>query len=254
MESKWYEHFFQGLAVELWSKIVTAEQTHDEVDFIVEALALGEHVRILDVACGDGRHSIELARRGYHVTGVDLSETFLEESRRKANAAGVAVDWIKSDMSQLGRVAGGTEYDGAFCFGNSFGYADYEDTRAFLDGLSGCLKAGARFVLDTGLAAESLLPNLQNRRWHKVDDIFMLSEAEYDSSSSRLQTQYTFLRGPAVQTGIATYFVYTIAELKRLFAESGLVVEQLYGTMKRDPYRFGNPRFLLAATLYKESS
>src|ERR1051325_11140335 len=145
MESKWYEHFFQGLAVELWSKVVTAEQIRDEVDFIVETLASGEHARILDVACGDGRHSIELARRGYHVTGVDLSETFLEEARRKANAAGVAVNWIQSDMSQLGRLAGSTQYGAAFCFGNSFGYANYEDTRAFLDGLSSCLTAGARF-------------------------------------------------------------------------------------------------------------
>jgi hypothetical protein len=124
---------------------------------------------------------------------------------------------------------------------------DYDTTMDFLRALNSCLKPGAGFLLDTGLAAESLLPNLPTRRWYKVQDMYMLSEAAYDAPSSRLQTHYTFMRDAEVQTGTATYFLYTVAELKRLLATCGLQVQGLYGTTKGDPYLVGNQRLLLVA-------
>ena len=116
---------------------------------------------------------------------------------------------------------------------------DYDATLDFLRALNRCLKPGAGFLLDTGLAAESLLPNLPTRRWYKVEDMYMLSEAAYDAPSSQLRVHYTFLRGAEVQTGAATYFVYTVAELKRLLATCGLQVQGLYGTQRAIPISSG---------------
>lgn len=247
MESKWYEQFFHGLAVELWRKAMTEEQTCEEVDFVVDVLNLHQSACLLDVPCGLGRHSIELSRRGYQMTGVDLSSESITEAQRNSAAAGLSVEWVHADMAVLDKACGQQKFDGAFCFGNSFGYMDYIGTIRFLRTLTSCLKPGAGFVLDTGLAAESLLPNLPTRRWYKVDDMYMLSDAGYDAESSQLRTQYTFIRDGAVQAGVATYFVYTVAELKRLLAKCDLEVQNLYGTTKRDPYRFGSQRLLIVA-------
>lgn len=159
MESKWYEQFFYGLAVDFWRKAVPAEQTRDEAAFIVEALNLQPGARVLDVPCGLGRHSVELSRRGYQMTGVDLSDESIAEARRSSAAAGLSIDWIHADMNALDKTCDPEQFDGAFCFGNSFGYADYNTTTDFLRALHHCLKNGAGFVLDTGLAAESWMPN-----------------------------------------------------------------------------------------------
>jgi len=247
MESKWYEQFFHGLAVELWRKAMPQAQTVDEADFLVNVLNLQPGARVLDVPCGLGRHSIELGKRGYQMTSVDLSQESLVEAKRIAAEAGVSVEWVHADMSALEKVCGQTKFDGAFCFGNSFGYMDYNRTIDFLRALCNCLRVGAGFVLDMGLAAESLLPNLQTRKWYKIDDMYLLSEAVYDGESSQLRTQYTFMRDGAVQTGTATYFIYTVAELKRLFAICDLQVQNLYSTTGREPYRYGNQRLLIVA-------
>jgi cyclopropane fatty-acyl-phospholipid synthase-like methyltransferase len=247
MESKWYEQFFHGLAVELWRKAMPQEQTLDEVDFLVSVLNLQQGASILDVPCGLGRHSIELGKRGCRMTSVDLSQESLVEAKRNAAEAGVSVEWVHADMSVLDRGCVQKKFDGAFCFGNSFGYMDYNRTIDFLRGVSSCLKVGSGFVLDTGLAAESLLPNLQTRKWYKIDDMYMLSDAAYDGELSQLRTQYTFIRDGDVQTSAATYFIYTVAELKRLFAMCDLQVQNLFSTTKQEPYRYGSQRLLIVA-------
>src|SRR5215469_18081645 len=98
MEMKWYEQFFYGLAVDLWRKAVTEDQTREEADFIADALSVPVGASILDVPCGLGRHTIELRRRGYQTTGVDLSVESITEARRNAEAAGLAIRWIQADM------------------------------------------------------------------------------------------------------------------------------------------------------------
>src|SRR5262249_19162410 len=154
-------------------------------DFLVNTLNLQRGASILDVPCGLGRHSIELCRRGYQMTGIDLSEESIAEAKRNAAVAGLSVEWVHADMTVLDKVCGPKKFDSAFCFGNSFGYMDYGRSIDFLRAVCKCLKVGAGFVLDTGLAAESLLPNLQTRKWYKIDDMYMLSDAAYDGESSQ---------------------------------------------------------------------
>jgi 2-polyprenyl-3-methyl-5-hydroxy-6-metoxy-1,4-benzoquinol methylase len=82
------------------------------VDFLIEELALPPAGSILDVGCGTGRHSIELARRGYSVTGPDLSREMLTRAVASAEAAGVSVEWVRADAS---RFTLPERYDGAIC-------------------------------------------------------------------------------------------------------------------------------------------
>src|SRR5207244_8231032 len=163
--SNWFEDFFHGVANDLWRKAVSPEQTLREVDFLEETF--GPKTRLLDVPCGNGRHSVELARRGCKVTGVDLSREFVEEAKVAAKAAGVGARFVLGDMRRL---RWNSEFDGAFCMGNSFGYLEFADMIAFVGGLSRALKPAGRFVIETGSAAESLLPAFKEREWYQIKD------------------------------------------------------------------------------------
>ncbi len=242
--AEWFEDFFHGVALDLWRQAVTPEETRREVDFLVAELGRAPRARLLDVPCGNGRHALELARRGYSVTGLDISEEFLAEARAASDAEGLDVRWILGDMR---RMEPGTEFDGAFCFGNSFGYLEHADTVEFLSRLGGALKPGARFVLQTGIAAESLLPHLKEREWYQVGDILMALRNTYRAADSCLETEFTFVRDGSVDVRTALSRVYTAAELARLLEQAGLRVLRLLGSIQAKPYALGDPLLLLVA-------
>src|SRR5262249_19418276 len=112
MNTNWWEHFFEGLPVQLWLEAMSAEHTDREADRLHEQLAAPAGAELLDVPCGGGRLSLALADRGYRVTGVDLSREFLDHARTRP-AAG-RVRWEQRDMRDLPWLE---RFDGAFCVG-----------------------------------------------------------------------------------------------------------------------------------------
>ncbi|MDP9362294.1 MAG: class I SAM-dependent methyltransferase [Acidobacteriota bacterium] len=240
--NEWFQDFFDGLAMDFW--IAVASSGDSDLQFLESVFGAPDDRDILDVACGAGRHSIPLARRGYSVTGVDLSSSFLGEARRRAEAEQLAITWHRGDMREL---PWRDRFDGALCFGNSFGYCDRAGTRAFVRSLANALKPGAAFVLETGAMAESLLPALQTQRWMEVGDILFFSSATYEASLSRLDVEYSFLREGVRETRMAHTWIYTIGEVRELFASAGLTVEQLCASTAGEPFRLGDPKLLIVA-------
>jgi SAM-dependent methyltransferase len=196
---------------------------------------------LLDVPCGNGRHSIELAHRGYRVTGVDLSQELLAAAR-----AALEADWRLGDMRELALES--SAFDGAFCFGNSFGYLDRAGVAAFLSALAGALKPGARLVIETGVAAESILPTLVQKRWHRLGDLIILSENRYDAAASRLDIDYTFVRDGTIETRPASSYVFTVAEIGRMLGQAGFDVVALHGGITGEPYTVGSTRLVITAS------
>ncbi len=94
--TQWYEALFTNYA-EKYEEESFTKGTLKEVDFIENEIKFNKKCRILDVGCGTGRHSIELAKRGYTVTGIDLSDNMLDKARSKAKEAGVEVTFMQAD-------------------------------------------------------------------------------------------------------------------------------------------------------------
>jgi SAM-dependent methyltransferase len=236
----WELDFFRDVAVDSWRRAMTPEQTRAEAAFLQKALALDGRSDVLDVPCGNGRHSIELARSGHRVTGFDLSEEFLAEARTAAEN----VRWVHGDMRQLDYTA---EFNGAFCFGNSFTYLDSDQAAEFFRAIARSLKPGGRFALETGMAAESILPTRQPTRWFKLGDIYMLSENQYHPRESRMDIQYTFIRNGKSETRPLSSYVLTVNEICRMQAAAGLEPLELLGSVDGEAYQLGSPRLIVVS-------
>lgn len=241
MQANWQVDFFRGVALEFWRRVTTTEQTRAEVDFLEQAMQVRPGAHLLDVPCGSGRHVVEFSIRDYRMTGVDLSEEFIADAQAQTPSAG---RWVLGDMRELTFVS---EFDGAYCFGNSFCYFDRNDARKFLSAVAKALKPGARFILETGMAAESILPGLVKTRWFRAGDIYMLSENQYHPREGRLDIQYTFIRGGEVDTRPTSSYTFTAAEICRMHSEAGLETVELLGSVVGEPYQLGSQRLILAS-------
>ncbi|HEX2188182.1 MAG TPA: class I SAM-dependent methyltransferase, partial [Longimicrobiaceae bacterium] len=143
----WWDGYFDRDFVRIYRDFLTPERTLREVEGVLEVLDLPPGARVLDLACGWGRHSVELARSGFRVTGIDLSPTLLVRARKRAGAAGVEVEWVRGDMREPGRAG---EFDAVLSLYSSLGYflSDEEDLRV-LRGAREALRPGGTFLLET---------------------------------------------------------------------------------------------------------
>ena len=244
MQANWWENFFHGIALDFWRAAISDEQTRAEADFINNHLQLPVGAKVLDVPCGNGRLSIELAAFGIELTGVDIAEEFIEEAKRNSRERGLNIDWRKGDMRDL---PWSNEFDGAFCFGNSFGYLDDDQNADFLEAVSRTLKPGARFILDAPAIAECLLPNFQEKRTIEIDDITVTIDNRYDHEQSRVFPSFTFIRNGVEDKRSSSQRIYTYKELTGLLRSSGFETVTAYGSVDEHPFKLGAHRLLLVA-------
>ncbi|WP_262507670.1 SAM-dependent methyltransferase [Spirosoma endophyticum] len=246
----WYHNFFHGLPQDAWKAAQTEEQTQLDLELLVETLDFGPDDRLLDVFCGYGRHALPLARMGARLTGVDISAEYIAELQSSAKAARLPITAIADDFLTMPErdLGAGDTFDAAYCLGNSFSFFPRVDMQAFLARIATLLKPGGRFLVHSEMLAESILPEYQARNWQPVgDDILFLVENEYDPLESRIDSHLTYVRNGETQTRMAQHYVYTLADLRHLFAEAGLPVVDCYGTVEGDSYALGDEAVWLLA-------
>lgn len=188
----WWKSFFGGLAVDFWQAAIPAQATAADAAFLWKHLLLRPGARLLDVPCGHGRLSVELAQRGCDVTGVDFSADALALARAAAAQRGLSIAWRQAEMREL---PGRAEFDAAFCFGNSFGYLDDAGNEAFLAAVARAVVTGGRFALDYGQSAESIFPRLEPHMEAEMGGIRFVEETRYDIASARIENRFTLSRG-----------------------------------------------------------
>lgn len=241
--SSWWSSFFEGPALELWRRAHTRDESRGQAHDVVRALALVPGERVLDVPCGNGRLALELAAHGLRVSGLDASTELVEEGRRRAAERGLELELVTGDMRSLPWRA---RFDAAFCAGNSFGYFDDDGNREFLASVARALLPGGRFWLEYPLAAEVGIANdaaRVHRDWHLLGERLVLSDAALDAAGKRLETAYTFVDlgrpGGALETRVASYRVYPVAELLGLMASAGFDELEALGDGAERPFAAG---------------
>ncbi|HET7840062.1 MAG TPA: class I SAM-dependent methyltransferase [Terriglobia bacterium] len=239
----WWKGFFNGLAAEMWRHAISEDQTRKDADFIEKVFAVAPGARLLDIPCGAGRLSLELAGRGFRLTGVDYSPQFIQQARAASAAQGLEIAWEQCDMLEF---AAQDRFDGAFCFGNSFGYASDAENRDFIADLARALKPDGRLVLDT-YCAELALRTFQEHSWFKVGEIIMLEENEYDLQLGGVRTEYTFISGAQQEQKRGWQRMYTFCELRNLLESAGFYSVAGFGSFQSEALNLKSDRLFVVA-------
>jgi SAM-dependent methyltransferase len=242
-KAEWYHRFFRGLWLEFQKSMDSPELVGPTVDFLEEILELPAGARILDAPCGEGRVSRELARRGYAVTGVDLSEALLREARRRGKREGIDIDYRQGDLRAL-RWRG--RFDAVLCMWGSFGYFDEAGNLRQAKAARRALRPGGCFFMD-GHSPETLFPRFARRHWFTREGIRVLSANRYDLERGRIETDWTLIKGEREQRTSSSLRLYTVKELIDLFDAAGFVHYRWWGSYEGDPFELDSSRLLFLA-------
>jgi D-alanine-D-alanine ligase len=202
-----------------------------QVDGVERGIRLEPRARILDLACGDGRQTLELARRGYRVLGIDSREGPLAEARRAAREERLNVHFIHTDMRQISYRG---EFDAVVNLCAPIGlFPNDRDHLRVLEGVRKGLKSGGKLFLDM-LNKEWLM-----RHWGEGGN-----PAVFDFATGRLLE-----RGAS-----SSLRIYTLTELKAVLERAGLAFRRVWGGYEGQTYGMDSPRMVVLAERPAEES
>ncbi len=193
--------------------------TPHEVDFLIETFELPKGANILDIGCGVGRHSLELARRGYQTTGIDISDGFIEVAQMVAQKENLRANFYVQDARELEFE---NTFDAAICLcEGAFGLAgDEAGHRKILKNIYQSLKPNSTFIL----TALNALMGIRNADQKNYDPLTLTS------------THHEVIKSPKGETREVTFYstAFTYRELKWLLQDAGFEVINCYGCIAGD--------------------
>jgi D-alanine-D-alanine ligase len=223
----WWNEIFDELYLKTDGDVVENEDiTRREIDLFLELLPLDKDARILDLCCGQGRHSLELARRGYtDVIGVDRSGFLLNEARARSQAAALPVQFHEADAR--GIPEGDASFDAVLVLGNSFGYFEKaSDDEAMLREVKRVLRQNGRFLLDVS-DGQHVKANFEPRSWEWIgEDMFTCRERTLSAAGDQLISREltTHVARGVVADRFYAERLYGAEEMNALLTSSGFVV------------------------------
>jgi ubiquinone/menaquinone biosynthesis C-methylase UbiE len=243
----WYVSFFGDDYLKAYGHSLTGERDEKEARFAIETLGLSQGDSVLDLCCGNGRHAVLLAERGLLVTGQDLSSSYLDMVRERAQSKGVQIELVHSDMRHIpyeGR------FDAVISMFSSFGYleSDVEDQEV-LHQIAKALKPGGRVLLDMLNREWVILNSIQNEWREDAEGTIYLEHREIDLLNSRNHITFAMVSADGTRHHSVGHHIrlYTLTEITRMLAEAGLELQEPFGSFERESYGINSRRMILVA-------
>jgi len=200
-----------------------AKITKEELDLFVSALDLPKDAQILDLCCGQGRHSLELASRGYtQITGLDRSHYLINRAKKLNKQAGLNVQFKEGDARKL-RFKDNS-FDAVFIAGNSFGYFESaKDDQRVLEEVKRILKPDGKLLIDV-TDGKYMREHFEPRSWEWIDkNYFVCRERSLSKSSDRLISRevITHVTKGVIADQFYAERLYTFQNLQNILQEVG---------------------------------
>jgi D-alanine-D-alanine ligase len=231
VQPDWWCKIFNPLYLKTDADVVgDPEITRNEIDIFCNLLNLNTEDAILDLCCGQGRHALELARRGYRVDGLDRSRYLIQKARAEAKTRGLPVRFREGDARKL--PYGPDSFETVMMMGNSFGYfdSDHNDVR-ILEEIRKVLKPWGQILLDV-TDGQYMKENFQARSWEWIDKkLFVCRERSLSSDLKRLISRevITDVNKGVIADQFYSERLYTRSELMDILRHTGFEETQVNG-------------------------
>ena len=220
------------------------EKAQEEVANIISLLNISETASVLDLCCGPGRHSLQLARQGFSVTAVDRTKMYLERARKQAETEGLKIEFIEDDMRRFCRP---DSFDVAINLFTSFGYfEDMSDDRQVAANVYRALRDKGVFLIDI-MGKEGLARIFRERDWYELDNIMVLEERKVCANWSWIENRWFMIKDGKMDESKVSHRLYSAAELAALLSDCGFKSIDVYGDLTGAPYDHTAKRLVLVA-------
>jgi len=205
---------------------LTDERTERECDFVVEQGGLPNKGRVLDLACGHGRHANYFAQMGYQVTGIDMNTRFIEIAKEEADKKDLAVEYIEGDILEIDFK---DQFDVVYCLYNTIGFLDHADNLKLLARVYQALKPGGRFIIDTKNRDHILMELVPSSITEKNEDL-MIDRVSFDSRTGMTLNNRIYIKdGKRYDTPFAMY-TYHFNDLAAMAESSHFHLVHTFGS------------------------
>jgi SAM-dependent methyltransferase len=242
----WYETLFETVYLRLWKPVHEKQDAKAQVDGILGILQLAEGSEILDLCCGFGRHALELARRGYRITGLDLCAQFLDIARKTAEHEELDITLVRSDMR---RIPFENRFDAVINMFTAWAYFEEdEDNLQVFRQAAKALRPGGKFLLD-----QCNWPGIWSRyrpqdwRLHE-DGLLEVREHRADWLRGRGHDRHILVEPDGRRSELnISLAMYTPAQVAQMLQQAGLEVKALYGGLEGGEFGLDAPRAVYLA-------
>ena len=218
---------------EFWGTVPMFREAHwemaaEQVEGVIDLAGLAPGAAVLDLPCGVGRHSLELARRGFRVTGVDRTAGYLQTARERAAAEGLDVEWLQADMREFVRPEA---FDAVVNLFTSFGYfEDPVEDRRVAESFYRSLKPGGVLVMEM-MGKEVLARIFRPRDWEELPDgTLFLQERTVAHDWSWIENRWIVVKPDGQRHDFAVeHRLYDAAGLRALLLDVGFESVAIYG-------------------------
>jgi SAM-dependent methyltransferase len=229
----------------LYGKLLTPERTEEEVAGLARMLALPEGARILDLCCGDGRHSVPLHRRGYRVCGLDGAPLMLQRARDRAGRVlgeGLGPSWVCADARQAPLRRGA--FDAVICLFNSLalGYDD-DNARGFLRESRSALGQGGQLIVELTHRDQHAREQVPGGEvvHEEVDGKSVQTKVWFDPIEGLQHAVFSWEEKGARREKWLVYRMYTATDVVRMMREAGFSRVEVYGDYDGRAFRSDSP-------------
>lgn len=221
------------------------ELAPQQVEQLFSLVALEPPLRVLDLPCGVGRHTVEFARLGCPVTAVDRTAAYLEQAKEHARESGLDVEFVKADMREFRRA---DAYDLAVNLFTSFGYfEDQSDDVQVLTNFYVSLRPGGVLVIDT-MGKEVLAHIFTPRSWHELDDgTLVLEDRRVTRNWTWMENRWILVKNGERRDYPLSHRIYGASDLERLLVLVGFDPVQIYGDFSGTSYDHAAQRLVVVA-------
>lgn len=216
-----------------------------EVRKIIDLTGIDIDTEVLDLCCGTGRHTVEFARLGYRISGLDRTSAYLTQLQRQIREEHMKISVIQKDMRDYREP---DKYDLVINLFSSFGYfAKEADNINVLKNVHASLHPGGKFLMDM-MGKEILAKIFRERDWNREGDYLVLEERSILNNWNQIENRWIVLRGDRRYEHTFRLWIYSAREISALLLQSGFSNIEVYGNLNGRPYDDEAERLIVVAT------